>query len=164
MCLAVSGSCCTGEGAAVEGYGTLASLPAQLAFTRKVGGRGECCSPGPHLTWSQHLGQGRHLDLHSALLVCMHAMTYPEDPGEEFPSETCLRALTCGLNQGVTQGENVDVDDVGACPLQARAGLQGLLCQLFSPTPPFTRWPGDISGCDAFLHKNQAQQRQAVRL
>lgn len=84
-------------------------------------------------------------------------MTYPENPGEEFPSETWLRALTCGLNQAVTQGEDVDVYDVdggGSLPSAARAGLQGLPQQLPPLPPPLTQWPGDISGCNGFLRES----------
>lgn len=111
---------------------TSASPPAQLSFVQKVGARGGCCSPGPYLTWSQHVGRGRRLDVHSALLVCMYIMTYPENPGEEFPSDTWLKALTRGLDQAGTQGE--DVDGGGSLPSVARAGLQGLPGWL--PPPP----------------------------
>lgn len=41
----------------------------------------------------------------------MRVMIYPDNSGEEFPSETWLRALPHGLNHTVTQGE--DADDVG---------------------------------------------------
>lgn len=47
----------------------------------------------------------------------MYVMTYPENPGEEFPSETWLRTPTRGLNQEVMQGEDVvDVDGGGSLP------------------------------------------------
>lgn len=158
MCLAVPGHCCTDQGAAVEGYMTPASPPAQLSFVRKVGVRGGCCSPGPYLTWSQPVGRGRRLDVHSALLVCMYVMTYPENPGEEFPSDTWLKALTCGLDQAGTQGEDVDdVDGGGSLPSAARAGLQGLPGRLPPPPPAPTSWPGDIFVCNGFLCESWAR-------
>lgn len=101
MCLAVPRGCCTGQRVAAEGNVTLIGLLAQLCSIRKVGGREGCGSPGPHLIWSQHIRQGRCLDVHSAHLVCMYYLTCPENPGKEFPSDTWLRALTHGLKQAI---------------------------------------------------------------
>lgn len=129
ICLAVPGSCCTGQGAAVECCVTLASLPAQPSFRGEAGGRGGCGSPGPHLTWSQHVGEGRCLNVHSALLVCMYIMTYPENPGEKFPSDTWLRALTHGpwtkLSHGVRMVMLIMLMAVGVCSLQQGLGFRG---------------------------------------
>lgn len=139
MGLAVPRGCCTGQRVAVEGYVTLASLPAQLCSIWKVGGREGCGSPGSHLIWSQHVGQGRCLDVHSALLIRMYNMTYPKNPEKAFPLDVWLRALTHGLKQAIVWSEHVDVDDIdggGSLPSAARAGLRGLPRQLSPPPSP----------------------------
>jgi len=82
----------------------------------------------------------------------MYVMTYPENPGEEFPSEAWLRALTPGLHQAVTQGD--DAGGGGSLPSATRAGLQGLPHWLASPPPSLTRWPGDMSAFDGFLRES----------
>lgn len=133
----------------------LASIPAQPSFRGEAGGRGGCGSPGPRLTWSHHVGQGRRLNVHSALLVCMYIMTYPENPGEKFPSDTWLRALTDGLNQAVSWGEDGDVYYAYVDGGAARTGVQRLPCWL-PPLPLLAQWPGDSSRCNDFLHESYA--------